>query len=86
MARKKPGGDPSTAPSEGNDNACPACDGTGLVDNGDSQLHPCGLCNEPQPRTRSEVLRLRSSVIGCCSAYADMSRCDCLERAISDEE
>lgn len=37
-------------------------------------------------RTRSEVLRLRQSIVaqGCCDRFADQQACDCLERAFPD--
>lgn len=35
-------------------------------------------------RTKSEVLNLRGSPIGCCSRFCDCQSCDCLETAIDD--
>lgn len=35
-------------------------------------------------RTKSEVLKQRNGVIGCCSDFADHKACNCLELALDD--
>ncbi len=35
-------------------------------------------------RTHSEVIAQRNSAQGCCSAFADMSSCNCLDEALPD--
>lgn len=77
--------------------ACPACHdgtdrhfGTGHIDDGTldtvrlmilaDALEEAG-CEDLPGRSRAEVLRLRSSVRGCCDRYADRMACECLANA-----